>query len=83
MAKEIGRLHSFALGTESTAGTAGTIDAWIPLESGNLTPMTQVIKDESGIGRIESMSDAHVAQLSSEFTAKGIIRPTTIGWLLW
>ena len=47
MAKEIGRLHSFAIGMEATAGTAGAIDSWIPLESGTLKPMTNVEKDPS------------------------------------
>lgn len=32
MAIEIGRKHSFALGVEATSGTAGAIDAWLPLE---------------------------------------------------
>ena len=82
MAKEIGRLHSFAIGTETTAGTAGTIDAWIPLESGNLKPVVEVIKDESGFGNIASPADAHMAKVSSEFSAKGIVRPTSFGWLL-
>lgn len=82
MAKEIGRLHSFAIGTETTAGTAGTIDAWIPLESGNLKPIVEVIKDESGFGNIASPADAHMAKVSSEFAAKGIVRPTSFGWIL-
>lgn len=82
MAKEIGRLHSFAIGTETTAGTAGTIDAWIPLESGNLKPVVEIIKDESRFGNIASPADAHMAKVSSEFSAKGVVRPTSFGWLL-
>ena len=82
MAKEIGRLHSFAIGTETTAGTAGTIDAWIPLESGNLKPIVEIIKDESGFGNIASPADAHMAKVSSEFAAKGIVRPTSFGFVL-
>jgi len=81
MAKEIGRLHSFAIGTETTAGTAGTIDAWIPLESGNLKPVVEIIKDESGYANIANPGDAHMAKVASEFSAKGIVRPTSIGWL--
>lgn len=80
--KEIGRLHSFAIGTETTAGTAGAIDTWIPLESGNLKPMAGIVKDESGFGTITSENDAHMAKVWSEFTGKGIIRPTSFGWLL-
>lgn len=82
MAKEIGRLSSFALGIEATPGTAGTIDTWIPLESANLKPVTEVIKDESGIGNIVSPMDAHVTKKMSEFDAKGIARPTSFGYLL-
>lgn len=29
------------------------------------------------------MYDAHIAKLSSEFSAKFILRPTTLGWILW
>lgn len=83
MAKEIGRLHSFGIGTESPAGTAGTIDAWIPLESGDLAPKAEVIKDVSGIGVIAENMDAHISKVWSEFTAKGVVRPTSFGWLLW
>lgn len=82
MAKEIGRLNSFAIGIEATPGTAGAIDAWIPLESGSLKPMAGVIKDESGVGNIVSPMDAHVTKQSSEFDAKGIVRPTSFGYLL-
>lgn len=82
MAKEIGRKHSIAIGTETTAGTLGTIDAWIPLEDSDLKPVTKIVKDSSGYGTITSDNDAHVAQTWAEFTGKGIVRPTTIGWLL-
>lgn len=82
MAKEIGRLNSFALGKETTAGTPVAVTAWIPFESANLKPITEVIKDESGFGVISSPADAHVTKQSSEFTAKGIARPTSFGHLL-
>lgn len=82
MSKEIGRLHSFAIGTETTAGTAGTIDAWVPLETGDLKPMATIVKDNSGYGTITSDNDAHMAKVWSEFTGKGIVRPTSIGWVL-
>lgn len=82
MAKEIGRLNSFALGKETTAGTPVAPTVWIPCESVNLKPVTDVIKDESGFGRIESGADAHVAKTSSEFMAKGLVRPTSFGHIL-
>lgn len=82
MAIEIGRKHSFALGIESTPGTAGAIDAWIPLEEGVLTPKTEVVIDESGFGTISAGADAHVTKTWSEFTGKGLVRPTSFGNLL-
>lgn len=82
MTAEIGRLHSFAIGTETTPGTAGTIKAWIPVETGNLKPVVETAKDESGFANIASPADAHVTKVSSEFSAKGIVRPTSIGYLL-
>lgn len=83
MAKEIGRLNSFALGSETTAGTAGTIDTWIPVESANLKPMVEIVKDESGFNTIAAPADAHMAKVWSEFQAKGNVRPTSFGWVLW
>lgn len=82
MSIEIGRLHSFAVGTESTPGTAGAIKAWIPLENGSLKPVVEMAKDESGFANITGLADAHVTKTGSEFAAKGIIRPTSIGYLL-
>ena len=83
MAKEIGRLNAFALGSETTAGTAGTIDTWIPVESANLKPMVEIVKDESGFNTIAAPADAHMAKVWSEFQAKGNVRPTSFGWVLW
>lgn len=82
MTIEIGRKHSFALGIESTPGTAGAIDAWIPLEEGVITPKTDPIIDESGFGTISAGADAHVTKTWSEFTGKGLVRPTSFGNLL-
>jgi len=82
MAIEIGRKHSFALGVEATSGTAGAIGAWIPLEEGVLTPKTDPLIDESGFGTISAGADAHVTKTWSEFTGKGIVRPTSVGYLL-
>lgn len=82
MAKEIGRLNSFALAKETTPGTPVAVTAWIPFESANLKPITEVIKDESGFGNINTPADAHVVKQSSEFSAKGIVRPTSFGHIL-
>ena len=82
MAKEIGRLHAFGVGIEATAGTAVAAQAFIPLETGKLKPNVTLVKDESGIGNIASISDAHVTKTMSEFEGKGIVRPTSIGYLL-
>ena len=75
MAKEIGRLATFGLGKETVAGTPVAPTAWIPVETGKLKPIATLVKDESGLGTIVGMSDAHVAQTSSEFEGKGVIRP--------
>lgn len=82
MSKEIGRKHSIAIGTETTPGTLGTIDTWIPLEDSDLKPITKIAKDESGFGTITSENDAHVVGYSAELNGKGILRPTSIGWVL-
>lgn len=70
MAKEIGRLNSFALAIEATPGTAGTTKVWIPCESANLKPVVELVKDESGFGTIAAPADAHVSKKTSEFSAK-------------
>jgi len=82
MAIETGRRHSFALGIESTSGTAGAIDTWIPLEEWVLTPKTDPIIDESGFSTISAGADAHVTKTWSEFIGKGMARPTSFGYLL-
>lgn len=82
MAIEIGRLRSFALGMEATPGTADTMDAWVPLEEGKLIPKVELTKDESGLATIAGGSDAHLTKTWSEFEGKGLIRPTSFGWLL-
>mgnify|MGYP007125359886 CR=1 FL=1 len=82
MAKEVWRLHSFAIGMEATAGTAGAIDAWVPFETASLKPMTNLEKDPSGINNIAGLMDAHVTKTWGEFEAKGIVRPTSIGWFI-
>lgn len=82
MAKEIGRLNSFALGIESTPGTAGTLDAYIPYESANLTPKTTLIENASALGVIDAVSGKNVSQTYSEFSAGGIAYSQSVGYLL-
>lgn len=82
MAIEIGRKHSLALGIETTAGTAGAIDVWLPLEESKVTPKTEIVKDESGFGTISAGADGHVVKKWAEVTGKGIARPTSFGYLL-
>jgi len=82
MAREIGRLSSFALGIEATAGTAGTLDAYIPFTEASLDHVVSNTKDESGRGRIEGLSDAHIVEQSSEFSAKGNAYASSIGYLI-
>lgn len=33
---------------EATPGTAGAVDAWIPVEEANVKPVVEYAKDESG-----------------------------------
>ena len=83
MTREIARLHSFGVGTETTSGTANsTPSVWIPLDDGNLKPITTLVKDEGGYGVISAPTDMQIAEVSSEFDGKGIVRPTSFGWLL-
>lgn len=82
MAKEIGRKHSIALGIETTPGTAGAIDVWLPLEEAQFTPKTEVVTDESGFGTISAGADGHVVKKWAEFKGKGVVRPTSFGYLL-
>lgn len=82
MAIEIGRKHSLALGIETTAGTAGAIDVWIPLEEVKITPKTEIVTDESGFGTISAGADGHVVKKWAEVTGKGLVRPTSFGYLL-
>lgn len=82
MAKEIGRKHSIALGIESTPGTAGAIDVWLPLEEAQFTPKTETVIDESGFGTISAGADGHVVKKWAEFKGRGEVRPTSFGYLL-
>jgi hypothetical protein len=70
MTKEIGRLHSFGLGIETTSGTEAAADAYIPLTSGKLTPQVTKSTQENGLGVIDQTSDSYVVQKMSEFSAE-------------
>jgi hypothetical protein len=82
MVREIGRLQSFGLGIEATAGTAVTPTIWIPVESGNVKPITENVKDESGIGVIDSIHDAHIVKKMSETSLEGIAYSKSFGAML-
>lgn len=82
MSKQIWRLNSFGIGIEWTPWVAGTIDTWIPLEEGNLKPIAENEKEESGFWVIDAISDQFVVRKMSEFTATGNIRAKSFGWLL-
>lgn len=82
MAREIGRLNSFAIGIEATAGTAGAIDAYIPFEEASLDHKVVNVKDESGYGVIDMNPDSHITKVMSEFSAKGNTYSTSFGYLL-
>ena len=69
-------------GLGGDAWAPGAIDAWIPLEEGTLTPKTEIVTDESGFGVISAGADHHVTKTWSETTGKGVIRPTSFGYLL-
>ena len=40
------------------------------------------MKDTSGLGIIDEISDAHITKTESEFSAKGIVRAKTFPWLM-
>lgn len=82
MAREIGRLEAYGIGIESTAGTAGAVDVWIPIESGKLRSVVETVKDVSGRGVIDGMIDANTTKRMAEFTAQGVVRAKSIGYLL-
>lgn len=82
MAKEIGRLHSFGLGIEGTAGTEATADVYIPLTTGKIVPQVTKTTQENGLGVIDNTSDSYITQKMSEFTAEGSVKSNSIGWLL-
>jgi len=82
MAKEIGRLHSFGLGVETTSGTETTSDVYIPLTAGKLIPRRTKVTQENGLGVIDQVSDSYVTQKMSELQVSGSVKNTSIGWLL-
>lgn len=82
MAKEIGRLHSFWLGIETTSGTEVAADAYIPLTSGKLIPQVTKVTQENGLGVIDQTSESYVTQKMSEFTGEGSVKSQSIGWML-
>jgi hypothetical protein len=82
MTREIGRLNSFGLGIEATAGTAVTPTIWVPCESANVKPITENVKDESGIGVIDAVHDAHIVKKMTEVSFDGIAYSKSIGAIL-
>jgi len=82
MAREIGRLNQFGIGIETTKGTAVGATVWIPAEEASLQHRVENVKNESGYGVIEANADAHITQVSSEFSASGIVFSNTIGYML-
>lgn len=82
MTIEIGRLHSFWVGKEVTPGTAVAPTLWVPVENGNVKPIIETEKDESGFGTISAAADAHVTKQSSELTFKGNYRPQSFWFIL-
>ena len=82
MAKEIGRLHSFGLGIETTSGTESASDVYIPLTAGKLIPKVTKVTQENGLGVIDQVADSYVTQKMSEFQGSGSVKYTSIGWLL-
>lgn len=82
MTREIGRLNSFGLGFESTPGTAVSPTLWIPVETGNVKAITENVKDESGFGVIDGVSNAHIIRKISETTLEGVAYSKSFGALL-
>lgn len=78
----IGRRQSFGIGIESTPGTPGTLDAYVPFEAAKLRPMTENEKDPSGLGTINGISDAYAVRKFSELEASGIAYSVSFGYLL-
>jgi len=82
MAYEIGRLNSFGLGKESIPGTAVSPTVWIPVETGNLKPVVEQVKDTSGLGTIVENSNNFIQKQMSEFTASGNVYSQSFGHIL-
>lgn len=82
MAKQIWRLHSFALWIEWTAWVEWTLDAYIPLTKWTLTPKVTKVTDESGLWVIDQVSDSFVTQKMSEFSAEWVLKSQSFWYLL-
>ena len=79
----IWRLVSIGLWKESTPWTGVSPTTWIPLTAApNITPTVTKYEDESGIGRIEAVSDKFVVKKMSETNMTGLARATSFGHVL-
>lgn len=67
MAKEIWRLHSFALWVETTSWVEGTLDQYIPVTKWTLVTKVEKVTDESWLWVIDKNSDSFVVKKMSDF----------------
>lgn len=82
MTKEIGRLASLGLGLETTAGTAVSATAWIPTDDFSMKHMVEKSQDDNAFGIIDEISGSAVQKETSEISASGIARSSSLGYLL-
>ncbi len=88
MNEAIWRLTSIWIAKESTPGTYVAPTIYIPLTTApNIKQMVDKYEDESGIGRIEAISDKFVIKQTAETSLEWLARAKSFGhillWALW
>ncbi len=85
MSLGVGRQYKVGLAKETsrgTAATAGTDGFWMGVDTLDVNPMAEVIRDEQTYGTIENVIDTDVANKWSEGTLEGILDSDSFGLLL-
>lgn len=78
----IGRKKQILIGKESTYGTKASTFFEIPVGEGNLNPKVEYRKDDSAIGRIETISRSQIARKWSEPQINGVLGDKIAGLLM-
>jgi len=78
----IGKKDSVGFGIETVAGTSVVSQAWQPQMALTLDPKTNVVQNNSAMGRPEDINDSAVTEQWVDGSLNGILSDINIGYLL-